>query len=79
MPTVGFIEGIKLEIFYRDHPPPHLHASSAEHELLVCIKDGAIYEGQLPKRLQRKVLDYVKVPENNEKLMKLWEEYSKVL
>ena len=78
MPTVALIDGIKLEIFYRDHPPPHLHASSAEYELLVRIDDGTVYEGELPKRLQRKVLDYVNDPENRKELLKLWQEFSKI-
>lgn len=78
MPTVAQIDGIKLEIFYRDHPPPPLHASAAEYELLVCIDDGTVYEGKLPKRLQRKVMDYINDPKNRQELLRLWQEYSKV-
>jgi len=77
MPTIRFLDGVKIEIFYRD-PPPHLHASIAEYELLVNIKDGTVYEGRLPKRLQRKVIDYVNDSGNNKDLMRLWQEYSKV-
>lgn len=78
MPCVAQIDGIKLEIFYRDHPPPHIHASSAEYELLVCIDDGTVYEGRLPRKLQRQVLDYVNDPENKKRLKKLWQKFSKV-
>ena len=76
MPTVVILEGIKIEMFYRDHPPPHIHASSAEYELLVCINDGTIYEGFLPKKQHRRVIDYISNPEIKEKLKKLWQEYN---
>ena len=70
--------GIKIEIFYRDHPPPHVHASSAEHELLLCIDDGTVYQGGLPRKLQREVVDYVDNPKNKKQLKKLWQKFSKV-
>ena len=78
MPAVAMIDGIKMEIFYGDHPPPHLHASSAEYELLVCIDDGTVYEDHLPRKLQRRVLDYVNDPKDREELKTLWQKFSKV-
>jgi len=35
--------------YYRDHPPTHFHAIYAEHEALVEIETGRIYQGSLPK------------------------------
>ena len=75
MPTVAFIDGIKIEIFFRDHVPPHIHATSAENEVLVVIADATVYAGSFPKRKLSKVTDYVADSENKKRLMKLWKEY----
>ena len=49
MPEVSRFYGIIIRFYYREHPPAHFHAIYAEHEALVEIDSGRIYQGELPK------------------------------
>ena len=49
MPTLKIIDNIKIDIFSREHPPPHFHAKYSGYEALFNF-DGEIIEGELPKR-----------------------------
>jgi len=59
MPTVALLAGVKIEIFFRDHVPPHVHATYAEHEALIVIENASIYEGSLPRKQLRIAVEYV--------------------
>ncbi|QBB72666.1 DUF4160 domain-containing protein [Pseudolysobacter antarcticus] len=37
-------------MYFADHAPPHVHIEYQGHEALIAIEDGAIVQGQLPKR-----------------------------
>ncbi|MCC5930766.1 MAG: DUF4160 domain-containing protein [Cyclobacteriaceae bacterium] len=49
MPTVKTIDNIKIDIYSRDHPPPHFHAKFAEFEELIEIETLETYAGKYPK------------------------------
>ena len=68
MPTLIITEGIKIECFSGDHPPPHVHASYGEYEDLIVIDSVDIYEGDLPKKKRKIALQYV---ENNKGLISI--------
>jgi hypothetical protein len=38
MPTISAFYGILIQIFWRDHGPPHFHALYAEHQALIDIR-----------------------------------------
>jgi hypothetical protein len=38
MPTVITIDSIKIDVYSREHPPPHFHAKFAEFEELIEIE-----------------------------------------
>ena len=55
MPTVAVVEGVKVQFFFDDHPPPHFHAEigwaeSRRDELLRAWYDTAA--GRKPGRLE---------------------------
>ena len=50
MPEVSRFYGIRIRFYYRDHPPTHFHAIYGEHEALIEIETGLIYEGSLPNK-----------------------------
>lgn len=54
MPTFYVIDGVKIQLFFRDHNPPHFHAEFAEYKALIRIDDRQVLEGKLPKNKQRK-------------------------
>ena len=44
-------------MFYRDHTPPHFHATYGDFDIEVSIKDGVV-TGKFPKRALRHVLEW---------------------
>ncbi len=59
MPTVKMIYNINIDIYSRDHPPPHFHAKFAEYEELIVIETLETYAGKIPKVQRRKVTNWV--------------------
>ena len=49
MPTIKIIDSVKIDLYSREHPPPHFHAIYADNEVLVSIGDLEILKGKLPK------------------------------
>lgn len=60
MPTIRIIDSIKIDLYSREHPPPHFHAIYADSEVLVSIRDFEILKGKLPKSQFNKVIDWAK-------------------
>ncbi len=57
MPTISSFYGILIQMFWRDHAPPHFHALYAEHEPQIDIRTLEVLEGGLPKRALALVLE----------------------
>ncbi len=60
MPTLQVIDSIKIDIYSREHLPPHLHALYAEYEALIEIVTGVVYAGYLPRPKLKIVLEWLK-------------------
>ena len=60
MPTIKIIEGVKIDIYSREHPPPHFHAKYAEHEELIEIETLNTYAGKLPQNKRKKIVNWAK-------------------
>lgn len=56
MPTVAEFDGIKIEFYYAEHPPPHFHARYAEFIAQIEIEDIKVLKGELPRPQLRKVV-----------------------
>jgi len=67
MPTIKIIDSVKIDLYSREHPPPHFHAIYAEHEALIKIQDFEIYAGWIPGSKYHKVVIWAKA--NQEMLM----------
>ena len=57
MPEVSRFLGIVVRMHYRDHSPPHLHASYGDYEITVRLDDGVV-EGRFPRRALRLMLEW---------------------
>ncbi len=55
MPRISEFYGIVINLYWRDHNPPHFHAEYGEHEALMLITSGAVLAGSLPPRALRLV------------------------
>jgi hypothetical protein len=60
MPTIKIIDSVKIDLYSREHPPPHFHAIYAENEVLITIKDFKIYAGKMPNAQLVKVIGWAK-------------------
>ena len=67
MPTIKIIDSIKIDIYSREHLPPHFHAIYAEHEELIDIVSLETIVGKLPSSQRKKVVKWAK--ERNEFLL----------
>jgi len=69
MPEICRFLGIVIGMFYRDHPPPHFHATYGEYEITVDIETGVVH-GDFPKRALRLVLEWLDL--HKEELLEDW-------
>lgn len=58
MPTIKKIDSIKIDIYSREHSPPHFHAKYAEYEELIEIETLKNYAGKIPRAQRQKVIDW---------------------
>lgn len=48
MPTICTFFGIVIQMFWREHGPPHSHALYGEHEAVIDIRELRVTRGSLP-------------------------------
>jgi hypothetical protein len=76
MPTVIYIGNVKIRIYPKDHPPPHVHAvgpgceAKFEIESMACLFSRGFSEKDL-RCIQQYLLG------RREYLMEVWNEYQK--
>ena len=58
MPTVATVEGVKIQFFASEHPPPHFHAVFAEYRAQIEISSLRILKGSLPRAKLSAVLSW---------------------
>jgi Domain of unknown function (DUF4160) len=71
MPTISTFYGILIQMFWKDHAPPHFHALYAEDEALIDIGTLDVIEGQLTRRALALVLEWAQ--EHRAELLEDWE------
>ena len=71
MPTISIFFGIVIQMYWRDHNPPHIHAWYQGQEALVAIETGDIIAGGLPKPAVRLMREWVMLRQSE--LMANWE------
>jgi hypothetical protein len=71
MPTISIFYGIVIQMYWRDHNPPHLHALYQGFEALIAIETGAVIGGRLPTRALRLVREWVEL--RRPALMENWQ------
>ena len=71
MPTISQFFGIVIQMFWREHAPPHFHALYAEHEALIDIRTLEVIGGSLPKRALNLTIEWA--VEHRRELMEDWE------
>jgi hypothetical protein len=71
MPTISIFFGVIVQMYWSDHPPPHVHAYYGGFEALFAIDTGAVIGGRLPPKVERLVREWVLARQAD--LMENWE------
>ncbi len=71
MPTISSFYGILIQMFFRDHAPPHFHVKYGEFKALIAINDFKLLEGKLPTRALNMVIDWAAL--HKEELQEDWQ------
>jgi hypothetical protein len=71
MPTICTFFGIVIQMFWREHGPPHFHAIYAEYEAIIDIRELRVVRGSLPRRALGLVLEWA--TEHRDELMEDWD------
>ncbi len=50
MPAISQFFGIVIQMFWREHAPPHFHAMYGEYEALIDIRTLEVVAGSLPRQ-----------------------------
>ncbi|MFZ4068643.1 MAG: DUF4160 domain-containing protein [Caulobacterales bacterium] len=59
MPTISIFFGITVQMYWRDHPPPHVHVFYGGAEALIAIESGDVLGGRLPPGALRLVRGWI--------------------
>lgn len=70
MPEIARFYGIIIKLFFGDHPPPHFHAVYGEYNGLFDIQTLEMFEGDLPARAKKLVLEWAEI--NQTELLQMW-------
>lgn len=74
MPTITMLDGVDVNMFYRDHPPPHVHFFTVDYRISIAIGDLSILKrrGTVPGKRERIFKRWVVA--NRKCLQELWDE-----
>jgi hypothetical protein len=70
MPIIARVDGVKIMLYWDEHPPPHFHVEYAEYRAQVAIGTLRIIQGYIPAQQFRKVVAWAR-PRQNE-LLEAW-------
>ena len=66
MPTISVFLGIVIQMFWREHGPPHFHAQA-----VIDIRELRVTRGSLPRRALALVLEWA--VEHHQALLEDWD------
>ncbi len=71
MPTISQFFGIVIQMFWREHAPPHFHALYGEYEALSTFARWNVIGGSLPRRALALTVEWA--IEHRAELMEDWD------
>lgn len=70
MPIICMFYGIKINIHYLDHVPPHFHAYYGEYECSVDIETLKKINGEMPNKQLKMIFEWAAL--HQKELMQNW-------
>ena len=58
MPIIAIIDGMKIQVYPNEHPPPHFHVEFAEYRALIRIDTMTLWQGSLPTNKLRTLIKW---------------------
>lgn len=58
MPLISEFYGIRIYVYYNDHPDPHFHAKYAGKEVQIRIGDLSVMAGEISHRAMGLVIEW---------------------
>jgi hypothetical protein len=69
MPEISRFYGIAITMNFREHNPPHFHATYQDYEISVDIKTGLV-NGKMSKRALKMIFEWLDL--HKDELMEDW-------
>ncbi len=69
MPEISRFYGIIVQMFFKDHNPPHFHITYGDYRAVITIEDG-IVEGNMTSKALKLVFEWMEI--HKEELMENW-------
>lgn len=60
MPTVAIVEGVRIQFYPIEHPPPHFHVRFAEWRAQIDIDSLNVLKGELPRAKLAAVVEWAR-------------------
>jgi len=70
VPTISAFYGILIQMFWKEHAPPHFHALYGEFEVLIDIRTLDVIRGAFPARALSLVSEWAGL--HRRELMENW-------
>jgi hypothetical protein len=71
MPTLAVVDGMRIVMYWNDHPPAHFHVLIAENRAVFEIGPLRLMSGRLPKAKVARIQDWAKA--RTAELMRAWD------
>ncbi|WP_375451482.1 DUF4160 domain-containing protein [uncultured Devosia sp.] len=71
MPTISLFFGMVIQMYWRDHAPPHFHARYQGDEGSISIETGELVSGSMPPNAKRILKEWT--ARHREELLENWE------
>ena len=73
MPSISVFYGITIYMYFlaKEHNPSHIHAYYGGYNAVICISNGQIIEGKLPKNALKLVREWLNI--HKEELQIMWD------
>lgn len=75
MPTLKDFGSCLIQMYFKDHNPPHVHVVSPDETALVRIRDGVVIEGKIKPALLKRSRVWIEA--NRDELLKKWNAFQK--
>jgi hypothetical protein len=71
MPTISIFFGFVVQMYWRDHPPPHVHVLYQGFKAAIAIETGELISGNLPPAALRTIRVWIRL--RSAELLVNWE------